>query len=111
MTVVCGWCSGKKVVSKSRLMLGGEVGWRVSFQFESQAGFMPLKSIHRQVRMLHHARDLPRPRKVLTISHEDIIIVMKDVLCLPLEWIEVTRRLLIHNSTSILDINIPYTPP
>ena len=24
-------------------MLGGEVGWRVSFQFESQAGFMPHK--------------------------------------------------------------------
>jgi len=27
-----------------------------------------------------------------TISHEDLVIVMRDVVHLPLEWVEVIRR-------------------
>jgi len=44
-----------------------------------------------------------------TISHEDLIIVMRDVLLLPLEWVEVIRRLLIDNTTNILDEKIAVT--
>jgi len=41
-----------------------------------------------------------------TISHDDLIIVMRDVLHLPLAWVEVIRRLLIDNTTTILDEEI-----
>ena len=89
---------------------------------ESQAGFMPYRSTHRQVMILSCitalARCLGRSMHVTfldlekcfdTISHEDLIIVMRDVLLLPLEWVEVIRRLLIDNTTTILDEKIAVT--
>lgn len=44
-----------------------------------------------------------------TISHEDLILVTRDVLKPPLEWVEVIRRLLIDNRTTILDQDIAVT--
>jgi hypothetical protein len=89
---------------------------------ESQAGFMPYRSTHRQVMILSCitalARCLGRSMHVTfldlekcfdTISHEDLITVMRDVLLLPLEWVEVIRRLLIDNTTTILDEKIAVT--
>jgi len=44
-----------------------------------------------------------------TISHEDLIIVMRDVRHLPFEWVEVIGRFLIDNTTTILDEKIAVT--
>jgi hypothetical protein len=83
---------------------------------ENQAGFMPHRSTHGLAMilscMMALSRRLGRSTHVVfldlekcfdTISHEDLIIVMRDVLKLPIERVEVIRRLLIHNSTTILD--------
>ena len=89
---------------------------------ESQAGFMPQRSTHRQVMILScitalarrldctiHVAFLDLEKCFDTMSHEDLILVMRDVLHLPLEWAEVIRRLLTDNTTSILDQEIAVT--
>ena len=68
----------------------------------NQARFMPRRSTHRQAMFLSCimalARHLGRSMHVVfldlekcfdTISHEDLILVTRDVLKLPLEWVEV----------------------
>jgi hypothetical protein len=89
---------------------------------DNQAGFMPNKSTHRQAMFLSCimalSRQLGRSMHVVfldlekcfdTISHEDLILVMRDTLLLPLEWVEVVRRLLIHNTTTLLGQDIAVT--
>ena len=44
-----------------------------------------------------------------TITHEDLILVMRDVLQLPLDWVEVIRRLLMDNFTTILVQDVAVT--
>jgi hypothetical protein len=68
-----------------------------------------ITALSRRLGHTMHVTFLDLEKSFDTISHEDVIIIMRDVLCLALEWTEVTRRLLIHNSTSILDISIAVT--
>jgi len=89
---------------------------------ESQAGFMPRRSTHRQVMILScitalarrlrctiHVAFLDLEKCFDAISHEDLIIVMRDVRHLPFEWVEVIDRFLIDNTTTILDEKIAVT--